>query len=294
MGFTFNKFIFRKPNNELEGEETVNEKPKVKNNVAIKCEKCRAIVLANDLQDNMHVCPNCDNHRKIGARERLTAIIDKGTFNELNADLTSSNKLKFPSYDEKLAKAKEQSGENEGIVCVDGEINGQRAVFFAMEYRFMMGSMGSVVGEKITLAFEYAQNNNLPVIGFTLSGGARMQEGILSLMQMAKTSSAVQRHSNAGLLYIAVQTNPTTGGVTASFASNADIIIAEPGALVGFAGPRVIEQTTRQKLPAGFQKAEFIQEKGFVDLIVHRLELKDKLTKILKMHNCGGKTNDTN
>lgn len=289
MGFNFTeKFFFRKPKNELEGEETVAEKPTLKNNVASKCEKCKAIVLANDLKDNMQVCPHCGNHNKIGARERLVAMLDEDSFVELNAELTSTNKLKFPSYDEKLAKAKEQSGENEGLICAKGEINGQSAVFFAMEYRFMMGSMGSVVGEKITLAFEYAMEHKLPVIGFTLSGGARMQEGILSLMQMAKTSSAVKRHSSAGLLYISVQTNPTTGGVTASFASNADIIIAEPGALVGFAGPRVIEQTTRQKLPQGFQKAEFIQEKGFVDLIVPRPELKDKLTKILKIHNAGG------
>ncbi len=280
---TIRKFFFRKPKNELEGEQTEN-KPNLDNSVAHKCAKCRAIVLAKEKQDNLNVCPKCGYHDKIGARDRIMALCDEQSVVELDGDLKSSNKLNFPDYDQKLEKAMESAGENEGVVCVKASIEGQEAVVFAMEYRFMMGSMGTVVGEKITRAFEYASDNGLPIVGFTLSGGARMQEGILSLMQMAKTSSAVKRHSDKGLLYIAVQCNPTTGGVTASFASNADIIIAEPSALVGFAGPRVIEQTMRQKLPAKFQSAEFVQEKGFIDLIVSRLELKDKLAKILKLH----------
>lgn len=283
---TIRKFFFRKPKNELEGDE-MDKKPNLDNSVAHKCEKCRTIVLTEEKKENLHVCPKCGHHDKIGARERIIAHLDESSFVELDGEMVSDNKLNFPEYDEKLEKARNNSSENEGVVCGHGLIDGQKTVVFAMEYRFMMGSMGSVVGEKITRAFEYATKNSLPIIGFTLSGGARMQEGILSLMQMAKTSSAAKRHAGKKLLYVAVQCNPTTGGVTASFASNADIIIAEPSALVGFAGPRVIEQTLRQKLPQKFQTAEFVQDKGFIDLIVDRRQLKTELGKILAIHSGG-------
>ena len=196
----------------------------------------------------------------------------------------SSDPLNFPGYGEKLARAAEESGENEGVICGLGEVDNVQAAVFAMEPGFMLGSMGVAVGEKITRLFELAAGQGLPVIGFTLSGGARMQEGILSLMQMAKTSGAVKLHSDAGNLYIAVLCDPTMGGVTASFAMEADIILAEPGALIGFAGPRVIEQTIRQTLPEGFQRAEFLLEKGFIDAIVPRAALRETIARLLGLH----------
>ena len=196
----------------------------------------------------------------------------------------SSDPLNFPGYGEKLARAAEESGENEGVICGLGAVDNMQAAVFAMEPGFMLGSMGVAVGEKITRLFELAAKEGLPVIGFTLSGGARMQEGILSLMQMAKTSGAVKLHSDAGLLYIAVLCDPTMGGVTASFAMEADIILAEPGALIGFAGPRVIEQTIRQTLPEGFQRAEFLLEKGFIDAIVPRAALRETIARLLRLH----------
>ena len=196
----------------------------------------------------------------------------------------SSDPLNFPGYREKLARAAEESGENEGVICGLGAVDNIPAAVFAMEPGFMLGSMGVAVGEKITRLFELAAGQGLPVIGFTLSGGARMQEGILSLMQMAKTSGAVKLHSDAGNLYIAVLCDPTMGGVTASFAMEADIILAEPGALIGFAGPRVIEQTIRQTLPEGFQRAEFIMEKGFIDAIVPRAVLRETIARLLRLH----------
>ena len=200
------------------------------------------------------------------------------------SEMKSGNPLNFPGYRDKLETVRSASGEEEAVICGTAKIGGQNCCLFVMESYFMMGSMGSVVGEKITSLFEYALEHRLPVIGFTVSGGARMQEGLLSLMQMAKTSAAVKRHGDAGLLYIAVLTDPTTGGVTASFAMEADIILAEPGATVGFAGARVIEQTTRKALPKGFQKSEFVLEHGFIDKIVPRSEQKKLLTKLLEMH----------
>lgn len=226
--------------------------------------------------------------KRIGARERINEIIDKGTFIEYDADLKADNPLNFPQYTEKVADAIEQSKENEGVITGEGKINSESCVICVMNPNFMMGSMGSVVGEKITRAIEKAIEKRFPLIIFCASGGARMQEGILSLMQMAKTSAALGRLAEEGLLYISVLTDPTTGGVTASFAMLGDIIIAEPGALIGFAGPRVIEQTIRQKLPEGFQRSEFLQEKGFVDKIVSRADMKIVLSKILKMHTSGG------
>ena len=211
-------------------------------------------------------------------------ITDKGSFREMYSEMKSGNPLNFPGYRDKLETVRSASGEEEAVICGTAKIGGQNCCLFVMESYFMMGSMGSVVGEKITSLFEYALEHRLPVIGFTVSGGARMQEGLLSLMQMAKTSAAVKRHGDAGLLYIAVLTDPTTGGVTASFAMEADIILAEPGATVGFAGARVIEQTTRKALPKGFQKSEFVLEHGFIDKIVPRSEQKKLLTKLLEMH----------
>ncbi|MCI8459563.1 MAG: acetyl-CoA carboxylase carboxyltransferase subunit beta [Clostridia bacterium] len=289
MGFeeTIRKMFFRKPKIELEGGADDN-KPAVPEKVSVRCEKCRQILLSGELDNNHKVCPKCGYHFKIGARERITALCDNGEFTELFAEVVTPENCDFPGYDKKLEKAREESGESEGAVVGIAKIAGMHAAVFAMDHRFMIGSMGHAVGERITRLFEYATLHRYPVIGFALSGGARMQERIASLMQMAKTSAAVGRHSDAGLLYISVLTNPTTGGVSASFAFLGDIIVAEPDALIGFAGPRVIEQTTRQKLPAGFQRAEFLQQKGYVDLIVKRTEMKARLGEILALH-AGGK-----
>lgn len=231
------------------------------------------------------------DHPRIAARDRIDFIIDKDTFIEYDTDLKTVNALNFPNYMEKIKVAVENSNENEAVITGEGRIMGQDCIICVMDPNFMMGSMGSVVGEKITRAIEKAVEKSFPLVMFTASGGARMQEGILSLMQMAKTSAALGKLSEEGLLYISVLTDPTTGGVTASFAMLGDVIIAEPGALIGFAGPRVIEQTIREKLPEGFQRAEFLKEKGFVDKIVHRKNMKIVLSQILKIHTLGGEAN---
>ena len=232
-----------------------------------------------------------NSHPRIAARDRVNSIIDKGTFVEYDTNLKTIDALSFPDYMEKIRIAMENSNEKEAVITGEGKIMGRDCIICVMEPNFMMGSMGSVVGEKITRAIEKAIEKRFSVIIFTASGGARMQEGVLSLMQMAKTSTALGRLSEEGLLYIAVLTDPTTGGITASFAMLGDIIIAEPGALIGFAGPRVIEQTIKQKLPEGFQRAEFLQKKGFVDKIVHRKNMKAVLSEILKIHALGGENN---
>lgn len=229
---------------------------------------------------------------RIDARKRIEDLIDKDTFIEFSRDLEISNPLDFPDYMEKVKKAAESSKENEAVITGQGSIKGEKIILCVMNPNFMMGSMGSVVGEKITLALEKALEKRLPVIIFCASGGARMQEGILSLMQMAKTSAALARLDDEGLLYISVLTDPTTGGVTASFAMLGDIIIAEPGALIGFAGPRVIEQTIKQKLPEGFQRAEHLLEKGFIDMIVKTEDMRDVLSQLLKLHSLGGDSNE--
>ena len=241
-------------------------------------------ILTSELSESFSVCQKCGHHFRINARQRINIISDADTFCEIDAELASENLINFPEYDKKLQNAQLESAEKDAVVCGTCKIGGYDCCLFAMEPYFMMGSMGIVVGEKMTRLFELATEKNLPVIGFTVSGGARMQEGILSLMQMAKTSGAVKRHGEAGNLYIGVLTDPTTGGVTASFATEGDIVVAEPGALIGFAGPRVIEQTIRQKLPQGFQRAEFLMEKGFIDAIVDRREQKSYLTKLLLLH----------
>lgn len=282
-------FTFLKPKNELEkipsDKNSEQIRPYVPDTLWVKCPECKRMVLATDLDDNNRVCTFCSHHFRITARKRIEIIADAGSFTEMDSDLTSKNIIGFPDYNRKLATAKNRSGENESVITGACTINGYKVVLFVMDPSFMMGSMGTVTGEKITRAFEYATENEMPVVAFTLSGGARMQEGILSLMQMAKTSGAVKKHSDAGLLYITVLTDPTTGGVTASFAMEGDIILSEPGALVAFAGPRVIEQTIRQKLPKNFQTAEFLQDKGFVDAVVDRRKMKATLSHLLGLHN---------
>ncbi|NLK17879.1 MAG: acetyl-CoA carboxylase carboxyltransferase subunit beta [Clostridiales bacterium] len=275
------KDLFKKPQNKLEGETT---EIKIPDELCCKCPSCGQMVLLCDLKENLQVCPYCSHHFPLGARERTGVACDEGSFEELFAGLRSKNPLSFPGYEEKLAAAIKKSGEDEAVICGKGRIGGMDAALFAMDGNFMMGSMGIVVGEKITMLFEYAAEKGLPVVSFCVSGGARMQEGIFSLMQMAKTSAAVRKHGEGGGFYISVLTNPTTGGVTASFAMEGDIIISEPGALIGFAGPRVIEQTIRQKLPDGFQRAEFLLEKGFLDDIVDRRKMADYLGRLLFLH----------
>lgn len=251
---------------------------KKKASVLKTCKKCGAEFEENKLL----ICPECGAYLRMNPESRIKLICDK--FEELDKDMKSDNILNFPGYDEKLSSSEKASNSSDAVVYGYAETDGCRYVLFVMNSEFMMGSMGRVVGEKITRAFELAERERLPVVGFTTSGGARMQEGIFSLMQMAKVSGAVKKHSDSGLLYATVLTDPTTGGVTASFAMEGDIILAEPKALVGFAGARVIEQTTGQKLPDGFQRAEFLKEHGFVDAIVEREALKQTLAKILKIH----------
>jgi len=276
---------FRKPKNALEGHgRTAPGVSDIVEDSAIPCVKCKKTLATDELENEKFVCPYCRYHYKMNARQRLHMIADTGTFIELDNELKPKNILNFPEYDEKLETARLQSAETDSVICGECEIGGNKTAVFAMEPSFMMGSMGSVAGEKITRTFERATEQNIPVIGYAVSGGARMQEGMVSLMQMAKTSGAVKRHSDAGNLYICILTDPTTGGVTASFAMEADITLAEPHALIGFAGPRVIEQTIRKKLPTGFQRAEFQLEHGFIDNIVNRKSQKAYITKLLEMH----------
>lgn len=251
----------------------------------IKCDNCKEILYKEDVRKNYSVCPNCGKHFRLSSRRRIVQIIDEGTFEELNADLHSTDPIKFEGYLQKIKSLEEKTKIKEAVKTGIGKINGINVAIGVMDANFMMGSMGEVVGEKITRLIETAIEKHLPVILFCASGGARMQEGMVSLMQMAKTSAVLSKLNKAGLLYISVFTDPTTGGVTASFASLGDIILAEPGALIGFAGPRVIEQTINQKLPEGFQRAEFLLEHGFVDRIVERKNMKNELYKILKIHN---------
>lgn len=251
----------------------------------IKCDNCKEILYKEDVRKNYSVCPNCGKHFRLSSRRRIVQIIDEGTFEELNADLHTTDPIKFEGYLQKIKSLEEKTKIKEAVKTGIGKINGINVAIGVMDANFMMGSMGEVVGEKITRLIETAIEKHLPVILFCASGGARMQEGMVSLMQMAKTSAVLSKLNKAGLLYISVFTDPTTGGVTASFASLGDIILAEPGALIGFAGPRVIEQTINQKLPEGFQRAEFLLQHGFVDRIVERKDMKNELYKILKIHN---------
>ena len=275
---------FLKPKNQLEeGGRTSAPVQRDAGEPEKNCPNCHKDIPLSRLWANNLVCP-CGHHFRMKARPRIQTITDKGSFHELYSNMIADNPLNFPGYKDKIETVRVASNEKEAVVCGTATIGKQKCCLFVMEPYFMMGSMGSAVGEKITTLFEYAVQHRLPVIGFTVSGGARMQEGLLSLMQMAKTSAAVKRHSDAGFLYIAVLTDPTTGGVTASFATEADIILAEPGATVGFAGARVIEQTTKKALPEGFQKSEFVLEHGFIDSIIPRSNQKKYLTELLKMH----------
>lgn len=269
----------------------IEEKP-IKNDEAsekmigkwVKCNNCKEIIYKEELHKNLSVCPNCGKHFRLSSRRRIKQIADEGTFKEIGADILTKDPLNFEGYLKKVELLKEKTKIQEAVKCGKCKINGEEAVLSVMDGNFLMGSMGSAVGERITLAIETAIKNQLPIIIFCVSGGARMQEGIISLMQMAKTSAAIAKLNEQGLLYISVLTDPTTGGVTASFASLGDIILAEPEALIGFAGPRVIEQTIGQKLPEGFQKSEFLLEHGFIDKIVERKDMKETISKIIKMH----------
>lgn len=252
-----------------------------------KCPECKNIVLTKEMAKLQKVCPKCDHHCKMTAHERVESLMDEGSFESFDDHLKSSNPLGFPGYTEKVAADSEKTGLNEAVLTGTGKINGQAVVAAIMDSHFRMGSMGSVVGEKITRAVEKATAEKLPFIIFTASGGARMQEGVLSLMQMAKTSVALKRHSNERLLFISILTHPTTGGVSASFASVGDINIAEPKALIGFAGRRVIEQTVREKLPEDFQTAEFLLAHGQLDAVVHRHKLRDTLSTLIRLHTKG-------
>ena len=252
-----------------------------------KCPKCDRTVNMKSNIENDYICKHCGNHFRMRAIDRIKYIVDEDTFVEKGFGYISLNPLFQDGYEEKLVKYKKATNLDEAYIYGFGQIFGKPCVIGVMDSYFLMGSMGSVVGEKVTRSFEYAIYKKLPIIIFTASGGARMQEGIFSLMQMAKTSSGVAKHNKMGLLYISVLTHPTTGGVTASFATLGDIILAEPHALIGFAGPRVIEQTINQKLPENFQTSEFLQEKGFIDKVVHRKDLKQTLSKLLAFHRRG-------
>ena len=254
----------------------------------VTCPHCGGESQRRDVAAALSVCPLCGYHFPMGAYYRLSSVLDPGSFRELHEKLTASDPLRFPGYGAKLDGARRKTGMNEAVVTAAGRIGGQRVAVGALDSRFFMGSMSAAVGEKVTRLVEYADKYKLPLILFSASGGARMQEGILSLMQMAKTSAALGRFSQKGGLYISVLTHPTTGGVTASFASLGDIMLAEPGALIGFAGPRVIEQTIGEKLPEGFQSAEYLLEHGFLDAIVPRDALRATLLHLLKLHGKGG------
>ena len=268
------------------------EKVKVRNEKAsdrmigkwVKCDNCKEILYKEELHKNLSVCPNCGKHFRLSARRRIKQIADEGTFKEIGKDILTSDPLQFEGYIKKVELLREKTKIDEAVKCGICEIEGQEVVLGVMDGNFLMGSMGSAVGERITLAIETAIKKKLPLVMFCVSGGARMQEGIISLMQMAKTSSAIAKLNEEGLLYISVFTDPTTGGVTASFASLGDIILAEPNALIGFAGPRVIEQTIKQKLPEGFQRSEFLLEHGFIDKIVERKDIKETIAKLIRLH----------
>lgn len=261
-----------------------NEKPNIPSGMWTKCDSCHSIVYHEDLVNNKYVCTNCNHHFRLKANERIEIFFDKNSFKEFDKNLKTKNPLDFNDYDKKLESAKEKTKSNEAVVTGTGLVNGIKVCAGIMDSFFMMGSMGTVVGEKLTRMIEFATENKLPIIIFTTSGGARMQEGIFSLMQMAKVSAALAKHSDEGLLYITVITDPTTGGVTASFAMEGDIILSEPNALIGFAGRRVIENTIKETLPEDFQRAEFLLKKGFVDKIVNRKDLRTCVYKLLKLH----------
>ena len=269
-----------------ENINVVNKKSKIDIPIGkwVKCDKCKEILYKETVRENFSICPNCGHYFRMHIGKRLETIIDKGTYKRFDLNIETTNPLELEDYPKKLKTLREKTGLEEAVACGTGKINGQNVVICIMDSGFLMGSMGAVVGEKITYSIEQAIKLKYPLIIFTVSGGARMQEGIVSLMQMAKTTSAISKLDEAGILYISVLTDPTYGGVTASFASLGDIILAEPGAMIGFAGPRVIEQTIGESLPEGFQTAEFLLEHGFIDKIVERKEMKDTISKLIEYH----------
>lgn len=275
--------MFKKTVRDIRGEEYGNT-PEVPDNLMRKCNACKAAVFADEVKQNHYICPHCGNYFHVPAYRRIKMVVDRKSFTEWDVHMEEQNPLQYKGYEEKIRSLREKTGLDEAVVTGECTIKGTPTALGVCDCRFMMSSMGEVVGEKITRVFERATKERLPVILYICSGGARMQEGLVSLMQMAKTSMAIRKHSDAGLLYVPVLTDPTTGGVTASFAMLGDIILAEPKALIGFAGPRVIEQTIGQKLPKGFQRAEFLLEHGFVDKIVEREEQRSVLADILKLH----------
>lgn len=272
---------------------TFTRRPEVPEGLLRKCNKCGGAIIAEDVKKDHYICPKCGGYFRVHARRRIEMVTDESSFEEWDSDLQGGNPLEYKGYEEKLEKLQEKTGLSEAVITGKAKIDGRETAIGVCDGRFLMASMGEAVGEKIARAVERATEERLPVILFACSGGARMQEGIVSLMQMAKTSAALKHHSDAGLLYISILTDPTTGGVTASFAMLGDVILAEPKALIGFAGPRVIEQTIGQKLPEGFQRAEFLLEHGFLDAIVERPQMKAVLSKILALHE-NGKGTDFN
>ena len=286
--------LFNVVKTRFNGSAQEEQKPEPEKSVEIpadllfKCPRCLEIVMTDEFEKNLRVCPHCNYHARISAPSRIHMVADKDSFIEYDKDMTSKNPIGFPGYDIKQDELRRSTGLNDAVITGECTIRGIKCVIGVMDSRYMMASMGSVVGEKLTRAFETATEKKLPVLIFTASGGARMQEGIVSLMQMAKTSGAAARHSDAGLLYITVMTDPTTGGVTASFASLGDVIIAEPKVLIGFAGRRVIEGTIKQRLPEDFQSAEFMLESGFVDMIVERKSMRRTIAHLLKLHTKDG------
>lgn len=280
----FKDFFRSKPKYVTVHPGSREEKREIPDGLWVKCEECGNLLFNKELERNMMVCPKCGYHYRISASLRLSLLCDEGSFSEFAADLETADPLGFPAYPEKIRASKEKTGISEAVVCGVGEVQGLPVILAVMDFSFIGGSMGSVVGEKVTLAVERALAEKKPLVIISTSGGARMQEGILSLMQMAKTSAALAKLDEAGVLYISVLANPCTAGVMASFASLGDIIIAEPKALVAFAGPRVIEQTVREKLPPGSHRSEFVMEHGFIDKIVDRRELKETVAKLIRFH----------
>ncbi|QQL45752.1 acetyl-CoA carboxylase, carboxyltransferase subunit beta [Sulfuriroseicoccus oceanibius] len=271
--------IFKRPR--LKSKNRKSSQPEMPEGLWQKCPACNEVIHEMDLKQALRVCPKCDHHFMLGSRERIESIADEGSFEEFDANLVSVNPLGFANYESKIEKQREVSGLNDAVVTGRIKVRGNTAIIAVMDFKFFAGSMGSVVGEKITRAVEAATKEKVPVIVVCASSGARMQEGMLSLMQMAKTSGALARHHDAGQGYIAVLTHPTTGGVTASFATLGDVILAEPKCMIGFAGPRVVKETTHQNLPDGFQTAEFMLEHGLVDRIVERSAMRPTLARLI-------------
>lgn len=276
--------IFTKNKKKRATIPSVDARNDVPEGIMTKCPQCKDVIVTKDLLKLKKVCPKCDYHFKMTATERVDLLFDEGSFLSIDDHLKTENPLQFPGYTEKVIADAERTGLNEAVLTGTGTIEGLDVAVAIMDSHFRMGSMGSVVGEKITRAIEKATELNIPILIFSASGGARMQEGVLSLMQMAKTSVALNRHAETGNLYVSIMTYPTTGGVSASFASVGDVNLAEPKALIGFAGRRVIEQTVREKLPDDFQTAEFLLEHGQLDAVVHREQMKDTLAKIVRLH----------